>query len=134
MTNQSGIARGMYTEADFKSLNDWMIDLLRQAGVEITATYYCPHHPEAKVCKYRIDCNCRKPKTGMFEKAMNSFSIDEENSWVIGDKLRDVAICKSTSMRGILLYSESEFRDGNIFSICGGLKEASEKIINGDFR
>lgn len=94
ITNQSGIARGYYTEDDYKVLNDWLLSTLADKyDVHITASYYCPHHPEAVVSAYRVDCNCRKPKIGLFTKAITEHNIDLGRSYAIGDKLRDLAIC-----------------------------------------
>ena len=103
ITNQSGIARGYYTEEDYKLLNDWLLSTLKdQYDVHITASYYCPHHPEAVVSAYRVDCNCRKPKLGLFERAIKDFDIDLSRSYAIGDKLRDLAICgRQESLSGI---------------------------------
>ena len=96
ITNQSGIARGYYTEEDYEKLNDWMIKTLaEQYGVFITASYFCPHHPEAVVPAYRINCSCRKPGTALFEQAIREHDIDLSSSYAIGDKLRDLAICNS---------------------------------------
>ena len=104
ITNQSGIARGYYTEHDYEILNNWMINtLLDTFGVEILASYYCPHLPlsspdenvEEGMEKYRKNCNCRKPKLGLFERAIQDFDIDIGHSYAIGDKLRDLAICES---------------------------------------
>lgn len=99
ITNQSGIARGYYTEDDYKVLNDWLLSTLKDDyGVHITASYYCPHLPmdssDVKVEKYRLDCNCRKPKLGLYERAIQDFNIDLSSSFAIGDKLRDLAICE----------------------------------------
>lgn len=134
ITNQSGIARGMYSEEDYLRLNEWMLTELKKSGIEISATYYCPHHPDAKNEKYRIDCNCRKPKIGLFKKAIEDFSVDENLSWAIGDKMRDLAICEESSVKGILLYSSNSECQKNIWKIKGGLKEASQKIIKGEFK
>lgn len=134
ITNQSGIARGLYTESEYILLNKWMIEELNKHGIEITASYYCPHHPDAVVEKYRIKCDCRKPKIGLFKKAMTSCDIDEANSWVIGDNMRDLAICAASSVRGILLYSEQNEHRNNIWKVKGGLKDAAEKVINGYFK
>ena len=103
MTNQSGIGRGYYTEADFQSLNKWMINTLANYNVEIEQVYYCPHLPNAEIEKYRCNCNCRKPKLGMYYKAISEYEIDVENSYAIGDRLRDCAICKSTLCQGFLI-------------------------------
>lgn len=103
ITNQSGIGRGYYTEADFQKLNSWMIDTLKNSGVYITDVYFCPHLPDAKIDKYRKECNCRKPKLGMYEQAVIDHSISLPNSFAIGDKIRDCAICESTECKGFLI-------------------------------
>ena len=103
VTNQSGIARGYYLENDFIRLNEWMKDTLREHGVKVDAVYYCPHHPEAKIEKYRLECECRKPKLGLFEQAIKEFDIDVDKSYAIGDKIRDCAICRSTQCHGFLI-------------------------------
>ena len=134
VTNQSGIARGYYTEAQFKALNEWMIEDLRTKGITITATYYCPHHPEATVEAYRIDCDCRKPKLGMFEKAIAENDININDLYVIGDKNRDVALCdKYESVHGIVLYSGLTEQRGNIEYISGGLREASKRVLGNNY-
>ena len=92
ITNQSGIARGYYKESDYEKLNAWMLKELKQKGINISAVYHCPHHPNAKIDKYRVNCSCRKPNKGLFEKAINDFNIDLSLSYSIGDKIRDCAI------------------------------------------
>ncbi|NCC01772.1 MAG: D-glycero-beta-D-manno-heptose 1,7-bisphosphate 7-phosphatase [Clostridia bacterium] len=103
ITNQSGIARGYYSEEDFLKLNNWMLSDLKKKGIKIAKVYYCPHHPNGKIEKYKMDCNCRKPKLGMYEEAIEDFDIDLSQSFAIGDKIRDVAICEKTSCRGYLI-------------------------------
>ena len=103
VTNQSGIARGFFSEEEYLKLQKWMIDDLKQKGVTITACYYCPHHPDAIIPKYRCICGCRKPGTDLFYRAAREHNIDLDKSLVIGDKSRDLCICKETSAKGILL-------------------------------
>jgi len=103
ITNQSGIARGYYTERDFKKLNDWMLEELNNKGVSITRVYYCPHHPDAAKGEYRVACECRKPKLGLFYKAVEEYDIDLSLSYAIGDKIRDCAICSTTNCHGFLI-------------------------------
>lgn len=103
VTNQSGIGRGYYSEEDFINLNDWMLSLLREKGIQITKVYYCPHLPDARLEKYRKVCTCRKPELGMFEQAIQEFDIDLARSFAIGDKIRDCALCESTACRGFLI-------------------------------
>ncbi len=107
VTNQSGIARGFYSESDFQKLNDWMLNDLKNKGIIINKVYYCPHHPDGKIEKYSIDCNCRKPKLEMYYKAIEEFNIDISISYTIGDKIRDLALCENTDCKGFLI-SESE--------------------------
>ena len=103
ITNQSGIGRGYFTVHDFQILNFWMIDCLKEKGVYITDVYYCPHLPDAQIEEYRKDCNCRKPKLGMYKQAIIDHNISLTDSFAIGDKIRDCAICESTKCRGFLI-------------------------------
>lgn len=103
ITNQSGIARGYYTELDFQMLNEWMVYTLKEQGVDIAQVYFCPHLPDAEVEEYRKDCQCRKPKLGMYQQAIKDYKIQIELSYAIGDKIRDCAICESTLCRGFLV-------------------------------
>lgn len=103
ITNQSGIARGYYTEDDFRELTAWMLETMALQGVDIQKVYYCPHLPTACVLQYKKDCNCRKPKTGMIEKAVADFQIDLNKSYVIGDRIRDCTICLNTNCKGFVI-------------------------------
>lgn len=110
VTNQSGIGRGYYSEEDFSILNEWMIDSLETKGIHVDRVYYCPHLPDAKIEKYRVQCNCRKPALGMYEAAIEEYKIDLSKSFAIGDKLRDCEICRMTECRGFLV-GENEKTD-----------------------
>ena len=103
VTNQAGVARGYYTEEDVKHLHDHMNGLLKPYGAELDAFYYCPHHPEYGIGKYKRSCSCRKPGTGMFEMAARDFSIDRAASFMIGDKLLDVEAGKRFGLTSILV-------------------------------
>lgn len=107
ITNQSGIARNMYSESDFKHINEWMLDELKKKGINIAGVYYCPHHPNAIVSKYRINCECRKPKTELFWRAQSDLGIDMDRSIAIGDKERDLCICRESNVKGFLLDDKS---------------------------
>lgn len=108
ITNQSGIARGYYSEEDFLELNEWMLSDLKKKGINITKVYYCPHHPSGKIEEYKVDCNCRKPKLGMYEEAIEEFDIDVSSSYAIGDKIRDSLICEKYDCRGYLISNLDE--------------------------
>ncbi len=85
VTNQSGIARGMYTEKDFEILSAWMIEKFKNENVEITCIYHCPHHPD-----FSGECECRKPKPKMLLDAQKDYNIDMKKSLMIGDSERDI--------------------------------------------
>lgn len=101
-TNQSGIARGYYSEADMHRLHGWMNEQLAEVGTKIDAFYYCPHHPKGTVTKYAIECNCRKPKPGMLVRACQELHISQTDSYMVGDKMRDVESGEAAGMQGIL--------------------------------
>ena len=90
VTNQSGIARGMFTEDEFLTLTEWMDWNFVDNGVEFDGIYYCPHHPTEGKGDYLQDCNCRKPKPGMFISARDFLKIDMAGSVMIGDKTDDM--------------------------------------------
>ena len=114
ITNQSGIARGYYTEEDYLTIDEWLKERLRSLGTEIAASYFCPHLPDAPVEKYRCTCTCRKPSIGLFGKAVKDLDLDLSASYAIGDRLRDLEICRRSECRGFLINTtESEaVRDG----------------------
>jgi D-glycero-D-manno-heptose 1,7-bisphosphate phosphatase len=90
ITNQSGIARGLFTEADLHRIHHHFENLLAEQGARIDKIFYCPHHPDYGIPPYRVLCSCRKPKTGMLEEAMKEFGIRLEDSFVIGDRCVDI--------------------------------------------
>ena len=90
VTNQAGIARGFYTEAQFMALTKHMGDLLAASGIELTGVYYCPHHPDGVVSAIAVACDCRKPAPGMLLRAAREHGLDLARSWMIGDKPSDV--------------------------------------------
>lgn len=90
ITNQSGIARGMYTESAYQALTARLKDALREQGVTLAQVYHCPHHPDGSVPEYRLDCGCRKPRIGMIEQALRDFDIDMAASILVGDKPSDI--------------------------------------------
>ena len=90
VTNQSGIARGLYSEAEYLALTRHMRDRLAAAGADLDAVEYCPHLPDAPVDRYRLDCDCRKPKPGMLRRAIQRLDIAPAASFLVGDRLSDV--------------------------------------------
>jgi D-glycero-D-manno-heptose 1,7-bisphosphate phosphatase len=105
ITNQSGIARGLYTEATLEAIHSRMFEQLARAGARIDDVYYCPHHPEAGGSRYRITCDCRKPNAGMLEAAAREHNIDLARSFVIGDKASDMKLADNVGARAALVMT-----------------------------
>jgi D-glycero-D-manno-heptose 1,7-bisphosphate phosphatase len=108
VTNQSGIARGLYDEAAVKSFHLHMQDSLAARGAHIDAFYYCPHHPEGTIKSLAIRCHCRKPEPGMLEQAAREWPIDVASSFLIGDKTDDIAAANAFNIRGIIFDSKKD--------------------------
>lgn len=105
ITNQSGIARGYYSEADFHNLTEWMDWSLADKGVELDGIYYCPHHADKGISEYKIDCECRKPKTGMLDSAIADLDINPKLSLLVGDKLSDIEAGNKVGLKGSYLVN-----------------------------
>jgi len=90
VTNQSGIARGMYSIAEFQQLTQWMQSEFAHSGAPIQAVYFCPHHPMAGNGEYTKVCDCRKPAPGLILRAASEHNIQLGSSWFVGDKESDM--------------------------------------------
>ena len=99
VTNQAGIARGFYSEADFHTLMDFIRKELRVKGVEFDAVYFCPYHPEHGVGEYKREHEDRKPGSGMLLRAAHDFDLDLTRSLMVGDRCSDVAAANSAGLR-----------------------------------
>jgi D-glycero-D-manno-heptose 1,7-bisphosphate phosphatase len=98
VTNQSGIARGLYTEADYWRVTHHMQTRLSAAGVQLSATEHCPHLPDAQIEGYRLDCCCRKPRPGMLDRAAIALNIDLSASILVGDRASDIQAGRSAGV------------------------------------
>lgn len=101
-TNQSGIARGYFTEDDLAAIHARLDQLLAAEGARIDAYFYCPHHPQAQVARYRLECSCRKPRAGLLFAAAALHGIDIQQSYLVGDKRSDLIAARSVGCRDIL--------------------------------
>ncbi|MBI4929841.1 MAG: HAD family hydrolase [Bacteroidetes bacterium] len=101
ITNQSGIAKELYTHDDVKTVHTHMLSLMKENGITISEIYYCPHHPDVE------PCICRKPDSGMLEKAIARFGIDVTKSFFIGDKERDIQAAEKAGVKGFLIEADS---------------------------
>lgn len=102
VTNQSGVARGFYTEEDVENLHHHITAVLKPFGAHVDAWLYCPHHPDGRG-SYALPCTCRKPLPGMLQEAARRYDIDLDNSTMIGDKLADIEAGKAAGCRTILV-------------------------------
>jgi D-glycero-D-manno-heptose 1,7-bisphosphate phosphatase len=105
VTNQAGVARGYFPERLLPLLHDRLKALLKEHGATLDAIYYCPHHPDVGEPPYRQDCDCRKPKLGMIRRAQREFTIDVSRSYLVGDKISDVAFGKRAGCKAILVLT-----------------------------
>lgn len=108
VTNQSGVARGLFTEAALGPVNQRLSDLLAQYGVRLDGFYYCPHHPEGVVGRYTVPCTCRKPMPGMLLRAASELDVDLSRSWMIGDILHDVEAGRRAGCQTVLIDNGNE--------------------------
>ena len=105
VSNQSGVARGYYPIELVNEVHAHMRALMEKDGAIVDGIFFCPHHINGSVPEYSIKCNCRKPKTGLIEKACKAFEIDMTNSYVIGDRYSDIELAVRLDIRGILVTS-----------------------------
>jgi D-glycero-D-manno-heptose 1,7-bisphosphate phosphatase len=103
VSNQSGVARGFFTEATVDDVHRRIADLLARGGAHIDAYYYCPHHPAGHVPEYAIPCDCRKPGRGLVDRAVRELGIDPARSFAVGDRWVDVALARRFGGRGVLV-------------------------------
>ena len=103
VSNQSGVARGFFSEAVVEAVHRHIAALLEAGGARIDAYYYCPHHPDGKVTQYARPCDCRKPGRGLVDRAVRELQIDPARSFVVGDRWLDVALARAVSAKGVLV-------------------------------
>jgi len=115
ITNQSGIAKELYTDEDAAKVHKHLLSLMKENGITISEIYYCTHHPDVE------PCICRKPDSGMLEKAIARFNINVSKSFMIGDKERDVQAAEKAGVKGILIEADSP------------IHEIADKIINNNY-
>lgn len=133
VTNQSGVARGYFGEADVVAMHRHLDALLRSQGVRVDGYYYCPHHPEGVVSGYTVACECRKPRPGLIYRARADVGIDLRRSWLVGDALSDVLAGRAAGCRTILLAVDDErHHDAAPTHVAQSLREAADIIVASD--
>ncbi|QNE66723.1 D-glycero-beta-D-manno-heptose 1,7-bisphosphate 7-phosphatase [Fusobacterium hwasookii] len=132
VSNQSGIARGYFTEEDLNIFNNNMNEILKKNGIEITEFYCCPHHPDG-IGEYKKVCECRKPNNKMIEDAIQKYNIDREKSYMIGDKTSDIGAGIKSNLKTVLVKTGYGLKDmekinKNETLVCENLKDFSEVL------
>jgi D,D-heptose 1,7-bisphosphate phosphatase len=111
ISNQSGVARGFFTEEFVRQTHDHLQAMLREHAVSLDRFYYCPHHPTEGAALYRQICDCRKPAPGMFLRAAKDLNIDLQSSYMVGDRLLDMEAAQTVGVTGVLVKT-GHHRDG----------------------
>ena len=129
VTNQAGIARGLYDEASYQQLTTHMVGLLAGMGVGLTAVFHCPHHPEGVVDALAIDCDCRKPAPGMLLRAAREYGLDLSRSVLVGDKVSDTQAGRAAGVWRTVLVESGHRLAGDALAqahhCCANLNEAA---------
>jgi D-glycero-D-manno-heptose 1,7-bisphosphate phosphatase len=105
VTNQAGVARGYFSEDIIVQVHDRLRRDLETASAKLDAIYYCAHHPSVGEPPYRLDCDCRKPKAGLIDRAAKDFEIDRERSWMVGDRYSDIELARNAGVHSAFVLS-----------------------------
>jgi len=105
ITNQAGVARGYFSEDIILQIHDRVREQLARESARLDAIYYCAHHPSVGEPPYRLDCDCRKPKPGLIQRAAADFEIDLERSWMVGDRYGDVELARNAGLHAAFVLS-----------------------------
>jgi D-glycero-D-manno-heptose 1,7-bisphosphate phosphatase len=105
VTNQAGVARGYFAEDVIMKVHAQLRADVEKSGAKLDAIYYCAHHPSVGEPPYRLDCDCRKPKTGLIDRAAADFEIDLQRSWMVGDRYGDVELAQNAGLHSALVLS-----------------------------
>ena len=108
ITNQSGVARGYFSESALVAVEQHLRELFQTVGVSLSGFYYCPHHPNGTITHYATHCDCRKPQPGLIYRAASEHQIDLKQSWFIGDILHDIEAGRQAGCRTILINNGNE--------------------------
>ena len=133
ITNQSGIAKNFFTEDEYNILKKKFINFFLEKDIKFLDVLHCPHHPLGVLKKYRKNCFCRKPNPGLIEIAKRKYNIDENISYMIGDKITDMQAGKAAGVKNnFLIRSMENEKLHHDFKVFENLLECAEYIINTD--
>lgn len=132
ITNQSGVARGFFSEDFIIKVHNKMNEYLTERGASLDALYYCPHHPRYGNDQYRKECSCRKPQPGLLLKAAEDLNVDLKRSYMIGDMPRDMDIARKVGAKGVMVrtgYGRNVVATSKPHYIAEDLLDAAKWII-----
>ena len=141
VTNQAGVARGYFAEDVITQVHDRLRADLEKSAAKLDAVYYCAHHPSVGEPPYRLDCDCRKPKTGLIDRAATDFEIDLQRSWMVGDRYGDIELAQNAGLHSAFVLSgygrgEWEYQRGSWKIepevVAEDLLDAVKKIVERD--
>ena len=105
VTNQAGVARGYFKEELIGEVHKVLTDELERGGARLDAIYYCPHHPTVGEPPYRFDCDCRKPRPGLIQRAAADFRLDLARCWMVGDRYGDTELARNAGVRSAFVLT-----------------------------
>lgn len=133
VTNQGGIAKGLYTPEDYELLTQHMRHWFAERGVEFAGVYHCPHHPEGSVARWKLACSCRKPEPGLLLQAANELGLDLARSVIVGDKISDMLAGQRAGVEQLVLVESGHALPADTSGLahrrCADLAEASRFLI-----
>lgn len=114
ITNQAGIAKGIFKKSDYDELTKFYTQDLSSYGIDILDVFFCPHHIDGVVLEYKMDCMCRKPKPGMLVDAIVKYSVDVKESFFVGDKLSDIEAGNAANISSLVLVKSGHEFDASV--------------------
>ncbi len=138
ITNQAGIAKGIFREEDLPTVHEAFVQMLAGEGARIDGFYFCPHHPAGTVEKFTRTCACRKPAPGLLHQAGRDMNIELSQAWVVGDKASDVQLAHNVGATAVMVltgHGSSQWREYPSactapHHVCNNLYEATQWILN----
>ena len=136
VTNQGGIAKGLYGPEQFEALTRHMLERFAAQGIEFAGVYHCPHHPQGSVPSWAVPCTCRKPEPGLLLRAADELALDLERSVMIGDKISDVEAARRAGVGRLVLVESGHGLPADTAGVahhrCAGLAEAAQWVLAAD--
>jgi D,D-heptose 1,7-bisphosphate phosphatase len=134
VSNQSGVARGIFSESALPAVEQRLREMLAEYGAPISGFYYCPHHPDGVVLEYAVHCDCRKPEPGLILRAAAEHGVALDRSWFVGDILNDMEAGRRAGCRTILLDNGNETewelsRERLPDCVVSDLQDAADRIL-----